>query len=196
MIAEALSGTLGHADIDHWKPFAAHMSECEQCQPVLLTLKRVPDDPYPYYDDLCGAGQALFVAWADAKLALIARLHELTAPWGMAGLVGEAAEERAAAITAMPGPAAAQLFREPDVERRKSQVRALIAAHRTGGVGTSREREEERRQCAAEDCQTGPYGTHGTFAVSARYPRQRYCCDPCRKRSERRDRARVESTES
>lgn len=189
MISPLISGGLGMAVIDAWIPLTVHISECEQCQPVLLTLKRVPDDPYPYYDDLCDAGQTLFIEWADAKLALIARLHELTAPWGLAGRRGEDAEDRAAAITSMPGPGAAQLFREPDQARREAQIRALIAAHRAGGVIAHHEREEERRQCAAVDCQTGPYSTRGTARKGGIY-----CCDMCRKRAHRQ-RPRIESTE-
>lgn len=181
--------------MDTWRPFALHAAQCGQCADVLVILKACPGDPYPYYDQCCDDGQVAFVTWADAKLLLIARLREVTEPWGMGGLVGTEADERSQAIVAMPGPAAAALFREPDAERRESQIRALVAAQRAGGMVTGRERDEDRRQCAAEDCQTGPYGTPGTFQVSSRFPRQRYCCDPCRKRSERHQRQRIESTE-
>lgn len=40
----------------------------------------------------------------------------------------------------------------------------------------------EERRCAFEGCATGPYGSHGSFRVKARFPAQRYCCDACRKR--------------
>lgn len=192
-LAPALSGDLGKAVQDAWKPFAAHSGGCAQCADPLLELKRAPDDPFPYYDACCRDGQALFIQWADAKIALIARLHELTAPWGMAGLVGGEADERSDAIVAMPGPAAAELFREPDAEKRESVIRALIAGHREAPASSAR--GEETRLCAAEDCQAGPYGTRGSWVVSPRWARRRYCCEACRKRSERRQRPGLESTE-
>lgn len=195
MIFPALSGDLGKAVQDAWKPFAAHMGQCSQCEVVELILKLGPDDPFPYYDACCGAGQALFVVWADTKMALIARLHELTAPWGMEGLVGAEAAERSDAIVAMPGPAAAELFRERNVEKREAVIRALIAAHRAGGVRTGRVGEEERRQCGADDCATGPYGSHGSFAVRADRPRQRYCCEVCRARDRKARRPGLVSME-
>lgn len=188
-----LSGDLGRAVIDGWKPLAHHGTLCGHCESIMPILRSCPNDPHPFFDQVCPDGQALFIVWADAKIALIARMHELTAPWGMAGLSTDAAEERAAAITAIPAPAAVALFADVDGDRRESQIRALVAAQRSGSVTTRR--EQELRPCAAADCRTGPYGTHGSFIVSARFPRQRYCCDVCRKRAERRDKPNLIGTE-
>lgn len=192
MITPVLSGDLGVAVQDTWKPFAAHGNECIGCEMAILELKMAPDDPNRAYDALCETGQALFTTWFDAKAALIARLRALTAPWGMAGLVGEEADQRSDAIVAMPGPAAADLFRDPDAERRESIIRALIAGTRLDKLRTSPATGEETRPCAAEDCQTGPYGSHGSFVVDPARSRRRYCCEACRKRDQR---PRLMSTE-
>ncbi|HYR17917.1 MAG TPA: hypothetical protein VEQ15_00405 [Myxococcales bacterium] len=174
--------------IDTWRRFQLHALGCMPCREVLRALISSPDYPHPLYDFCCAdAGRELFGAWTSAKGELIERLKASTATWGLVGLEGEEAEERAAALTALPGPAARALFATEDAGLRERQIQAVVAAYRrTGGVVTAD--EPELRTCALPECVV-------TFRPPPRRPGKRYCCDEHRYQHRDRPRPGLESTE-
>jgi hypothetical protein len=170
----------GIAVIDAWRALARHGQDCRECEVGVAQLRLVPDDPGPVHELLCEVGRALFEAWLAARSERAGELGELARPWGIPSAREDpyGAEERAAALTALPGPAAQAIYREPDLEKREAMIRAVVAAHRAGGVQAPEPAGEER-ECAREGCRN-------RFVVRADRRRQRYCSERCRKESGRR----------
>ena len=117
-----------------WRVLASHAASCDACRRSVQELRGCPDDPFPLWERLCEAGRALFGGWIDASNEVAEQFRSRTRPWGLAGLRGPAAEERAAALTALPAAAARDIFATVDDELREAKIAGVIAAYRAGSV--------------------------------------------------------------
>jgi hypothetical protein len=133
---QLVAGGLGKASIDAFRAFSRHASECVACDMVRVAIVSGSEAPERLYDDCCG-DRGLYEAWLLAKTELVDHLKALTAPWGLAGLVGAALEARAAALTALPAEGARDIFETEDLELREAKIRAVMAARRPSAVAES-----------------------------------------------------------
>ena len=168
-----------------WRPLGAHSADCEGCRPVVGELRRGPDDPYPLWDRLCARGQELFTTWIEACGELAERLRASARPWGLAGRSGVSAEDRAAAITALPEAAARDIWATADEGLREAKIAGVIASWRARSSVTQPERDAGppkagERECAYAGCQRGARGGRGRFAPPKNHPRKAFCSDACR----------------
>lgn len=149
---QLMAGGLGKASIDAFRAFSRHASECVACDMVRVAIVSGCEAPERLYDDCCG-DRGLYEAWLLAKAELVDHLRALTAPWGLAGLVGDALEARAAAITALPAEGARDIFETDDLELREAKIRAVMAAHgRRGAVAQHLAETAEDGERVCEGC--------------------------------------------
>jgi hypothetical protein len=130
---ELLSGGLGKASMDAFRAFSRHAAQCGPCDAVRMAIVGGDEAPERLYDDCCDQ-RDIYGTWLLAKQELVAHLKALTAPWGLAGLVGAALEARAAALTALPAEGARDIFETDDLELREAKIRAVMAARRPSAV--------------------------------------------------------------
>ena len=164
--------------VDAWKHLARHAERCVVCGPLVIVLRRVPDDPRRTDLDLhprfCPDGRELHGAWRAAKDEWLETTREYRRRLGVLGASQEAVLLRDEAWCRIPAPDRLRVLNLPDAERFRllESIEAGILAERQAGQAR-REREIAEnlteRTCRLPSC--------GEKFLAPRDSKERYCSE-------------------